>query len=225
MTWFHLKSPPDVCSNFYPIKNFGHFWCSKLKACIDKAKKEVVQVQSAKSDLDQLVNCTLNALDSFSWKSWTLMVFVLKNYFLLSLMFLLNFSIPFVQKQFHIGFHNGWKCRLGITIDVTYRMNSIQKRGGVELLLVSADYSQIEFNCDYLLISSKDSIRHSFQYVVLNLSLNKPLIKGAFFFCSEPLRDHFSFMQYFIWMNFESIHSVSKTLKKSHFHSISYLKM
>ena len=128
MTWFHLKSPPDVCSNFYPIKNFGHFWCSKLKACIDKAKKEVVQVQSAKSDLDQLVNCTLNALDSFSWKSWTLMVFVLKNYFLLSLMFLLNFSIPFVQKQFHIGFHNGWKCRLGITIDVTYRMNSIQKR-------------------------------------------------------------------------------------------------
>ena len=143
--------------------------------------------QSAKSDLDQLVNCTLNALDSFSWKSWTLMVFVLKNYFLLSLMLLLNFSIPFVQKQFHIGFHNGWKCRLGITIDVTYRMNSIQKRGGVELLLVSADYSQIEFNCDYLLISSKDSIRHSFQYVVLNLSLNKPLIKGAFFFCSEPL--------------------------------------
>ena len=108
------------------------------------------------------------------------------------------FSLPFVQKQFHIGFHNGWKCRLGITIDVTYRMNSIQKRGGVELLLVSADYSQIEFNCDYLLISSKDSIRHSFQYVVLNLSLNKPLIKGAFFFCSEPLRDHFSFMQYFI---------------------------
>ena len=136
-----------------------------------------------------------------------------KTTFLLSLMFLLNFSIPFVQKQFHIGFHNGWKCRLGITIDVTYRMNSIQKRGGVELLLVSADYSQIEFNCDYLLISSKDSIRHSFQYVVLNLSLNKPLIKGAFFFCSEPLRDHFSFMQYFIWMNFESIHSTSKTLK------------
>ena len=163
-------------------------------------------------------------MDSFCWK---VEVFVLKNYFLLSLMFLLNFSIPFVQKQFHIGFHNGWKCRLGITIDVTYRMNSIQKRGGVELLLVcwlfsnriqlwlSVNFIQGQYKAFFSICSTKPFTKQTTNQRSIFL----------LFWTFSPLRDHFSFMQYFIWMNFESIHSVSKTLKKSHFHSISYLKM
>ena len=129
MTWFRLLSVPISIQ----LRILGTFLILVKRLFRQSKKGGGGPAQSAKSDLDQLVNCTLNALDSFCWK---VEVFVLKNYFLLSLMFLLNFSIPFVQKQFHIGFHNGWKCRLGITIDVTYRMNSIQKRGGVELLLV-----------------------------------------------------------------------------------------